>query len=99
MKKKLGIYIHIPFCLSRCGYCGFYSNSVGSGVVDVPVPMKGLPEPGGDPEISVVSLPAALVMKSYYEGILEEIDRTGKKYGGRYVADSIFFGGGTPSLL
>lgn len=99
MKKKLGIYIHIPFCLSRCGYCGFYSNSVGSGVVDVPVPMKGLPEPGGDPEISVVSLPAALVMKSYYEGILEEIDRTGKKYGDRYVADTIFFGGGTPSLL
>lgn len=99
MKKKLGIYIHIPFCLSRCGYCGFYSNGVGNGVVDVPVPMKGLPEPGGDPEISVVSLPAPLVMKSYYEGILEEIDRAGEKYGDRYVADTIFFGGGTPSLM
>jgi oxygen-independent coproporphyrinogen-3 oxidase len=20
-----GIYVHIPFCLSKCGYCGFYS--------------------------------------------------------------------------
>ena len=20
-----GIYIHIPFCASKCGYCGFYS--------------------------------------------------------------------------
>ena len=20
-----GIYIHIPFCNSKCGYCGFYS--------------------------------------------------------------------------
>ena len=25
MAKKLGIYIHIPFCASKCGYCDFYS--------------------------------------------------------------------------
>ena len=25
-EKKLGIYIHIPFCKSRCAYCDFYSN-------------------------------------------------------------------------
>lgn len=25
MKKRLGIYIHIPFCASKCGYCDFYS--------------------------------------------------------------------------
>lgn len=23
--KKLGIYIHIPFCIKKCGYCDFYS--------------------------------------------------------------------------
>ena len=22
---KIAVYIHIPFCLSRCGYCSFYS--------------------------------------------------------------------------
>ena len=27
MKKELGIYIHIPFCTSRCPYCDFYSNA------------------------------------------------------------------------
>lgn len=25
MKKRLGIYIHIPFCVSKCSYCDFYS--------------------------------------------------------------------------
>lgn len=25
MDKKLGIYIHIPFCASRCEYCDFYT--------------------------------------------------------------------------
>jgi len=25
MERKLGIYIHIPFCASKCGYCDFYS--------------------------------------------------------------------------
>lgn len=24
-KKKLGIYVHIPFCRSKCQYCDFYS--------------------------------------------------------------------------
>jgi oxygen-independent coproporphyrinogen III oxidase len=23
--KQAGLYIHIPFCLSKCGYCSFYS--------------------------------------------------------------------------
>lgn len=25
MEKPLGLYIHIPFCASKCGYCDFYS--------------------------------------------------------------------------
>ncbi len=27
MIKQLGIYIHIPFCASKCGYCDFYSQA------------------------------------------------------------------------
>jgi oxygen-independent coproporphyrinogen-3 oxidase len=23
--NQAGLYIHIPFCLSKCGYCSFYS--------------------------------------------------------------------------
>ncbi|MCL2079728.1 MAG: radical SAM family heme chaperone HemW [Oscillospiraceae bacterium] len=25
MDKKIGVYVHIPFCKSRCAYCNFYS--------------------------------------------------------------------------
>ncbi|MBR6650663.1 MAG: hypothetical protein IKL36_04545 [Clostridia bacterium] len=24
-KRRLGIYLHIPFCMSKCAYCDFYS--------------------------------------------------------------------------
>ena len=26
MMNKIGIYVHIPFCKSKCGYCDFYSR-------------------------------------------------------------------------
>ena len=25
MKKSLGIYIHVPFCIKKCAYCDFLS--------------------------------------------------------------------------
>ena len=24
-KRRLGLYLHIPFCRSKCAYCDFYS--------------------------------------------------------------------------
>ncbi|MDD2564523.1 MAG: radical SAM family heme chaperone HemW [Salinivirgaceae bacterium] len=62
-----GIYLHIPFCKSRCYYCDFYSCT----------------------EVSK--------MEEYVEILKYEIiDR--KKYLSDTV-DSIYFGGGTPSVL
>lgn len=25
-REGIGIYIHVPFCASKCGYCDFYSR-------------------------------------------------------------------------
>ena len=27
--KSLGLYVHIPFCRSKCQYCDFYSLQIG----------------------------------------------------------------------
>lgn len=67
-------YIHVPFCVSRCNYCAFYSQ-----------PLVGKPA-------------ASPVMRAYVETLLQEIDQQAKLYPGQTV-QSIFLGGGTPSLL
>ena len=32
--KTLGLYIHIPFCKSKCAYCDFYSLARGEARMD-----------------------------------------------------------------
>ena len=63
---KPGLYIHVPFCRSKCPYCGFYSIASCS---LVPRWLKALKR-----EIS------------YYKGRFGEFN-------------SLYFGGGTPSVL
>ncbi|MDY4061189.1 MAG: radical SAM family heme chaperone HemW [Anaerovoracaceae bacterium] len=67
--KPLGIYIHVPFCVSKCGYCGFYSH-VGT--------QKDY--------------------EDYTEKAVNSIKQS-KVSAESFYVDSIFFGGGTPSLL
>ncbi len=67
--KKLGLYIHIPFCLKKCLYCDFYS----------------LPTSGG-------------VSDKYLDAIMKQLDEY-KLQTSEYIVDTIFLGGGTPSLL
>ena len=65
-----GIYIHIPFCKSKCGYCGFYS------------------------------LPSLKLKDRFLEALKGEIVER-KDYLKRkcFSIHTIYFGGGTPSLL
>jgi oxygen-independent coproporphyrinogen-3 oxidase len=64
--EQAGLYIHIPFCLSKCGYCSFYS-------------------------IKSVNL-----IPEYIAALKKEI----KHYRNAFSSfDTIYIGGGTPSLL
>ena len=71
MKRNLGIYIHIPFCLAKCGYCGFYSES-GASVEQ---------------------------QEKYVKSLIDDIEEYGRIYGDSYIVDTVFIGGGTPSIL
>ena len=64
--SKAGIYIHIPFCIQKCGYCDFYS-----------VTQMGL-------------------KPSFTAALIKEIQLRSRP---QVICDSLYFGGGTPSLL
>jgi putative oxygen-independent coproporphyrinogen III oxidase len=65
-----GVYIHWPFCLSKCPYCDFNSH------------------------VRHAAIDEARFLRAY----LAEIAANAERAGGRTVT-SIFFGGGTPSLM
>lgn len=68
MNKKIGLYIHVPFCLRKCPYCDFYSMSI-------------------DKEL----------ITSYTARICQEIKSWSESTNAK--ADTLYLGGGTPSLL
>lgn len=82
---ELGIYIHIPFCIRKCAYCDFLSFPAGEELREEYV--KALCR-----EIESWNTGG----KTWLAGLRRESSRTDSSPP-RVV--SIFFGGGTPSLL
>jgi len=80
--KPLSFYIHIPYCIRRCGYCDFNTYT--------PSELK-------DGEASV-----AKVSQGYVDAAIIEINQAFDFLQGKAQVrsiDTIFFGGGTPTLL
>ncbi|HNO40189.1 MAG TPA: radical SAM family heme chaperone HemW [Marmoricola sp.] len=73
MPPRLGIYVHVPFCSVRCGYCDFNTYTA--------------TELGGGGAIS-----------QFADQAIAEIALAARRLGPRPV-DTVFFGGGTPTLL
>ena len=74
---NLASYIHIPYCVKRCGYCDFNTYT--------PSELK-------------IATGLSEVSNSYIDLLLLEIKQAKAQVGSAFVP-SIFFGGGTPSLM
>ena len=68
--KNIGIYVHIPFCQSKCPYCDFCS----------------FPHPD------------AATMAAYTRELCRRMRDEAEKFVA-YEVDTVYFGGGTPTLL
>src|SRR5579863_145353 len=68
-ESELALYIHWPFCTSKCPYCDFNSH-----------------------------VRERIDEARWRNALLRELDRAAETLAGRRVA-SVFFGGGTPSLM
>ncbi|MEI8295301.1 MAG: radical SAM family heme chaperone HemW [Alphaproteobacteria bacterium] len=69
MTKTLALYVHWPFCVSKCPYCDFNSH-----------------------------VRAQVDEQAWERALLHELQRVRELTGSRQLT-SIFFGGGTPSLM
>jgi putative oxygen-independent coproporphyrinogen III oxidase len=71
VSRPLGIYVHVPFCAVRCGYCDFNTY---------------VPDGPGEPA-------------RFVDAALVELGLAAGSLGDGRLASTVFFGGGTPTLL
>ncbi|MEU4215383.1 radical SAM family heme chaperone HemW [Actinoplanes sp. NPDC026623] len=71
-RRGFGVYVHVPFCASRCGYCDFNTYTAG--------------ELGGGAS-----------REGYADAVLAELKLAASVTGA--PVDTVFVGGGTPTLL
>jgi oxygen-independent coproporphyrinogen-3 oxidase len=72
--SPFGVYVHVPFCAARCGYCDFNTYTASE-----------LAGSGASPQ-------------GWSDAVLRELQRAAATVGPRPV-DTVFVGGGTPSLI
>jgi len=77
--QALSFYIHIPYCLSRCGYCDFNTYTPA--------------------ELGQSDLARSDLSSRYMQAAIGEIEAAHRILGESKSVPTIFFGGGTPSLM
>ena len=83
-ERPFGLYVHVPFCTTRCGYCDFNTYTAAE--------LGGTP---GSAAVSVGSYPGlALAEIGFARKVLAAAG-----HGADLPVRTVFFGGGTPTLM
>ncbi|MBI5376119.1 MAG: radical SAM family heme chaperone HemW [Candidatus Schekmanbacteria bacterium] len=83
--RNLDIYIHVPFCLSKCIYCDFYS-------VPLSIRKNGL--------LWKIAEESRKLTKKYAEAVKKELNLyKDNGFLTERKIDAVYFGGGTPSIM
>ncbi|GGI48397.1 oxygen-independent coproporphyrinogen-3 oxidase [Agromyces flavus] len=77
MGRAFGVYVHVPFCRVRCGYCDFNTYTAGE--------LRGTSQARYADQ--------AIAELRFARGVLAASGAPDRQ------ADTVFFGGGTPTLL
>lgn len=74
-ERPFGFYVHVPFCVTRCGYCDFNTYTA-------------------------AELGPGASHRDYADTAIEEVRLARRVLGdARLPVETVFFGGGTPTLL
>lgn len=76
-----GLYIHVPFCSTRCGYCDFNTYT----------PQELSAADGGAAEGNIIP--------GYLDALERELEVAAEVWDYPGEVQTVFFGGGTPSML
>ncbi len=96
-RDRFGVYVHVPYCATRCGYCDFNTYTPAElGIGD-----------SGKSELDTRSGPhsqSGSDVDSYLTAVLAEVEHAAAVLdpsggAGLPTIDTVFFGGGTPTLL
>ncbi len=82
--RPFGIYVHVPFCATRCGYCDFNTYTAAE-----------LGTPSGHGPVSLATYPdLAIAELGFARKVLARAEHRAD-----VPVSTVFFGGGTPTLL
>jgi oxygen-independent coproporphyrinogen-3 oxidase len=73
-QRRMGVYVHVPFCRVRCGYCDFNTYTA-------------------------TELGGGASQAAYAETAIAEVELLARVLPGAPPAETVFFGGGTPTML
>src|ERR1700757_4481892 len=77
-ERPFGLYVHVPYCTTRCGYCDFNTYTaaeLGAG--------PAATSPASYPDLAIAEI-------RFARRVLGQVD---------VPVSTVFFGGGTPTLL